>query len=249
MTQALLLVLAGVGAGLTGSVAGLASLISYPALLAIGLPAVSANVTNTIAMTLGTAGAAVGSQPELAGQGLRVRQLSIACAIGGAAGGALLLLTPDGTFERIVPVLIGLAAVAIMFSRQLVDAAAADHHAHARRSVVWSMGLIGVYGGYFGAGAGTMALAVLLLLTHDTLPRSNALKSVALGAANGVAAIAFVIFGDVRWTAALPLGVGLFVGNTLGPKIVRRLPPTPLRIGIAIAALGLAVKLGIDAYS
>ncbi len=249
MTQAILLVLAGIGAGLTGSVAGLASLISYPALLAAGLPAVTANVTNTVSLVLGTAGTVVGSQPELANQGPRVRQLSIACAIGGAIGGAVLLLTPDGAFERIVPVLIALAGVAIMFSRQLVDAAAADHGTHTRRSVIWSMGLIGVYGGYFGAGAGTMALALLLLLTHDTLPRSNALKSVTLGVANGVAALAFVIFGDVRWSAAVPLGVGLFIGGTLGPKIVRRLPPTPLRIGIAIAALGLAVKLGVDAYS
>lgn len=249
MTQALLLVLAGVGAGLTGTVAGLASLVSYPALLAVGLPAVSANVTNTVALVMGTAGTVVGSQPELENRGSRVRRFAIACAIGGAIGGTLLLVTPDGAFERIVPVLIAIAAVAILFGRRMVDAAAADHGTHTRRSVVWAMGSIGVYAGYFGAGAGTMALALLLLLTHDTLPRSNAVKSVALGAANAVAAVGFVFFGDVRWSAALPLGVGLFVGNSLGPKIVRRLPPNPLRIGIAVAGLGLAVKLGVSAYT
>jgi uncharacterized membrane protein YfcA len=109
--------------------------------------------------------------------------------------------------------------------------------------------VVGVYGGYFGAGAGVMLLALLLFVTGDSMPRSNAVKNVVLGLANGVAAIAFVVFGPVHWAAVLPLGAGLYLGGRLGPVIVRRAPARPLRIIIAVLGLGLAVKLGIDAYS
>lgn len=116
MTRLLLLVLGGLGAGVAGSVAGLASLISYPALLAAGLPPVTANVTNTVALVFGSIGSVSGSRPALRGQGPRVRRLAGAAALGGVAGGVLLLLTPAESFERIVPWLIGLASIAILVS-------------------------------------------------------------------------------------------------------------------------------------
>jgi uncharacterized membrane protein YfcA len=107
---------------------------------------------------------------------------------------------------------------------------------------------IAVYGGYFGAAAGVLLLAVLLASTAEPLARSNALKNLLLGIANGVAAIAFVVFGPVRWAAVIPLAAGFFVGGRLGPNLVRRAPDGPLRILIACAGLGLAVHLGLDAY-
>jgi uncharacterized membrane protein YfcA len=108
--------------------------------------------------------------------------------------------------------------------------------------------VIGVYGGYFGAAAGVLFLALLLAATHDTLPRSNALKNAVLGIANATAAIGFCVFGDVRWAAVLPLAAGLFAGARIGPIVVRRTDGTALRRIIGLAAIGLAIKLALDAY-
>lgn len=248
VTKAVLLVLAGVGGGLSGSIAGLASLVSYPALLIAGLPPVTANVTNTVALVCSSTGSVIGSRPELDGQWGRVRRLAIAGVAGGAAGGALLLLTPSGSFELLVPWLIAGASLAILARRRLVDAALTATSHDAGPGLLASVALIGIYGGYFGAGAGVMLLALFLYVTHDPMPRCNAVKNVVLGAANGIAAVAFAVFGDVRWSVVVPLGIGLLIGGRLGPEVVRRAPLGPLRIAIATAGLGLAIKLGIDAY-
>ena len=122
-------------------------------------------------------------------------------------------------------------------------------HHHDRRAVLIGVGLIGIYGGYFGAGAGVMILALLLWATTEALPRANAIKNVVLGVANGVAALIFVSVGDVRWSAVVPLGAGVLIGARLGPIVVRRAPPTVLRVVIGVAGLGLALKLGIDAFA
>jgi uncharacterized protein len=242
-----LLVIAGVGAGLTGTTAGLASLFSYPALLAVGLPPVTANVTNTVSLVCASIGAITASGPELAGQWTRVRPLVLAALAGGITGGVLLLSTPSEAFEKIVPFLIAAASLAIVGNRRLETVA--DHQPHPdRRVVLVGTGVVGIYGGYFGAGAGVMLLALYLWATAELLPRANAIKNVVLGAANGVAALTFVFFGDVRWSAVLPLGIGLLIGGRLGPIVVRRAPPTALRVVIAIAGLGLAIKLAVDAY-
>ena len=251
----MLLVLAGIGGGLAGSIAGLASLISYPVLLALGLPPVTANVTNTVALVFSSAGSVSASRPELRGQGHRVRQLAFVGLAGGAGGGALLLLAPAGSFEAIVPWLIALASVAILARRRMVPAHEHEHeHEHEQvprtpRRLVAGAAVIGVYGGYFGAGAGVMLLALLLFVTDEPLPRCNALKNVVNGLANGIAAVGFAIFGHVHWAYVAPLGLGLFTGGRLGPAVVRRVPTGSLRVVIAVAGLGLAAKLAIDAYS
>lgn len=246
VARALFLVCAGIGGGLSGSIAGLASLVSYPALLAVGLPPVTANVTNTVALVCSSTGSIIGSRPDLVGQRARVRQLALAGVIGGACGGALLLLTPADSFERLVPFLIAGASLAILARRRIVDTAAtADGPHRMSPGVVAGVGVVGVYGGYFGAGAGVMLLALLLFATGDPLPRCNAVKNVVLGIANGVAAVAFAVFGDVRWGVVAPLGLGLLVGGRLGPIVVRRAPQGPLRAFIALAGLALALKLFI----
>ena len=108
--------------------------------------------------------------------------------------------------------------------------------------------LVAVYGGYFGAAAGVLLLALLLIASGETLARSNAMKNLLLGLANAVAAVAFVAFGPVRWSAVVPLAVGFLVGGRLGPIVVRKAPAGPLRVLIAAAGLGLAIHLGLDAY-
>lgn len=245
MTDFALLLLAGVGAGLTGSIAGLASLISYPALLATGLPPLSANVTNTVALVFNSLGSISASRPELRGQGPRVRTLAPIAVGGGVTGAVLLLVTPDGAFARVVPVLIAVASAAVLLKR---PAAHPDAVPEAPRWLPAGVFVVGVYGGYFGAAAGVLLLSLLLVATSDALPRCNSLKNVLLGLANAVAAVSFILFGSVHWAAVLPLAVGLFVGGWLGPPVVRRVPQGPLRGVIALAGLALAVHLAIDAY-
>jgi len=245
--QAVLLVLAGVGSGLAGSIAGLASLVSYPALLAVGLTPVAANVTNTIALVFNTAGTMAGSRPELRGQRPRIRELGVIAVAGGLVGGTILLLTPASAFERVVPWLIGLGSLTILVPRRLtlhLD----DAPAPASRVLFAGIFAIGVYAGYFGAAAGVLMLALLLITTPDTLARCNALKNVVLGISNVVAAVIFAIFGPVHWLVALPLAAGVLVGGRIGPVIVRHSPTRVLRVLIALAGLGLAIHLGLDAY-
>ncbi len=242
-----LLVLAGVGGGLTGSVAGLASIVTYPALLALGLTPKVANVTNTVSLVFSTAGSMSGSRPELRGQRARARQLAPAGALGGAAGGALLLLTPAGSFEAVVPWLVAVGSVAMLVRGRLARTRSSTARTDPRVLMALTA-LVGVYGGYFGAGAGVMLLALFLHGTGESLPRANAMKNLVLGTANGVAALSFAAFGPVRWSAVLPFGIGLFAGGRLGAHVVRHLPAEKLRVVIAIAGLGLAVKLGIDTY-
>jgi uncharacterized membrane protein YfcA len=249
------LLVAGVGAGLVGSIAGLASLISYPALLLTGVPPVTANMTNTVSMSLLAVGSVSASRPELRGQRRRMLTHVPAGVLGGVAGAALLLLTPSEAFEKIVPALIALASVAMLLSRPPAELAAEgtkEQIRHPHRDAWWlpiGTFTVAIYGGYFGAAAGVLMLAMYLLTTGEGMPRGNALRNVVLGAANGVAALGFVVFGSVDWLAALPLALGLFVGGRLGPGIVRRAPQTLLRRGIAVAGLALAVHLAVQAWT
>jgi uncharacterized membrane protein YfcA len=240
------LLIAGVLGGLAGSIAGFASVTTYPALLAIGLPPVAANVTNTVALVFNGIGSAWGSRPELAGQGrflIRSAPLTVA---GGAVGAVLLLTTPPGAFEKVVPVLLAVAAVAIVVPY------GTPHPGRRRRAVVVvemaAMFGIAIYGGYFGAAAGVLFLALLLNAGAAGLAHANAAKNILLGLANTVAALLFAILAPVHWLAVIPLGAGCLIGSRLGPIVVRHAPATPLRILIGVGGLVLAVKLGFDAY-
>jgi uncharacterized protein len=250
--DAALLFAAGVAGGLTGSIAGLASLTTYPALLAVGIAPVPANVTNTVALVFNAIGSMWGSRPELKGQGPWLVRITPVAALGGAVGAALLLSTPAGGFEKIVPILLGLASAAIVLPRGR-DAPPPGSNRPRRRTFVVvleaaAIFLICIYGGYFGAAAGVLLLALLLRAGHATLPHANAAKNVTLGAANLVAAVIFAAFAPVHWLAVIPLGIGCLVGSRLGPAVVRHAPAGPLRIAIGVAGLALAVTLGIEAY-
>jgi uncharacterized membrane protein YfcA len=249
----LLLVAGGLGAGLSGTMAGLASLFSYPALLAAGLPAVAANVTNTVALTFTSVGAAAGSRPELTGQWPTVRRFAAPTALGGALGAALLLVTPAAAFEKIVPVLVGGAAAVLLFQPRIRAAVLRrpgrdDADPHGGPLVLAAILVVAVYGGYFGAAAGVLLLALLLVALPVSLLRGNAIKNVLLGLSNAVAAIGFALFAPVDWWAVLPLALGALAGARLGPVVARHLPATALRVGIALAGFGLAIVLAVDAW-
>jgi len=243
---------AGIAAGLTGSIAGLASLFSYPALLAAGLPATAANVTNTVSLAVGSLSTITSSRPDLVGQAAIARRLGLICAAGGAAGAGLLLVTPSGLFARIVPFLVAVASVLMLLGRRAPVAMGERHAEGPRRprpGVLVGVLAVSVYGGYFGAAAGVLMLALLLNVLPESLIRVNALKNVLLGLANVIAAVGFAVFGPVSWLAAVPLTIGLLLGSWFGPPVVRRLPANLLRIGIGVAGLGLAIKLALDAFS
>jgi hypothetical protein len=247
--ELLLLVCAGLVAGLAGSIAGLASLVSYPALLASGLGPVEANVSNTVALVCSSIGSTLGSRAELRGQLPLVRGLAVAAVLGGATGAGLLLLTSPATFEKIAPWLIAAASLAILMRpriRRVTSSGPGPRRA--RRRLAAGVFLVGIYGGYFGAAAGVVLLALLLAATQDTLPRSSALRNVVLGLANATAALAFCLLAPVDWAAVVPLAAGLLAGGRCGPIVVRHADARLLRTLIGLAGLALAIKLGIDAY-
>ncbi len=246
------LVLAGIAGGLAGSIAGLASLTTYPALLALGLPPVTANVTNTVALIFSSIGSVLGSRPELKGQAARLRPLIPMALLGGAVGAALLLSTPAEGFEKAVPILLGFASLTILIPRRGPMTDPAEQVPPSRRELVLQgagIFLIAIYGGYFGAAAGVLLLALMLHTSRASLPRANAAKNALLGVANGIAALAFVFLAPVDWSAVIPLGLGCLIGARIGPIVVRVAPSRILRWVIGAAGLALATKLGIDAYT
>jgi hypothetical protein len=155
----------------------------------------------------------------------------------------LLLLTPAGVFDRVVPFLVAFAALALLLQPK-ISAWLESHPAKSSRLLL-PCGLFAasVYNGYWGAGAGVMILALLMLTVDQQLARSNARKNMILGVADVVCAIGFVLFGPVHWKAAVPMALGFLVGSTAGPALTRRVPGNILRVVVALAGLGLAVHL------
>ena len=246
------LVAAGAVAGLVSTVASVASLVSYPVLLAIGLPPLAANVTNTVALLFTGVGAAAGSRPELAGQRARLLRLGPACVLGGVAGAAVLLLTPASWFGYAAPVLIAAGSVILLIPRPAARAPAARDPAGREPVPGWwvcaAVAGVACYIGYFGAAGGILMLALLTATQAGPLPRANAAKNVLNGLANAAAAVAFAWFGPVDWAVVPPLAAGFLAGGAVGPAVVRRMPALVLRVGVAAAGLAIAIKLGAAAY-
>jgi uncharacterized membrane protein YfcA len=254
---------AGTLAGLVSTVASVASVVSYPVLLALGLPPLAANVTNTVSLLFTGAGAAAGSRPELAGQRARLMRLGPGALLGGAAGAAVLLLTPPSWFSYAAPVLIAAGSVILLAGPRVAGRPIGktsrsndrdDGGEKAGSDPVPGWGLraaataVACYIGYFGAAGGILMLALLTATGAGPLPRANAAKNVLTGLANAAAALAFAWFGPVDWAVVPPLAAGFLAGGVIGPAVVRRLPAPVLRVTVAVAGLAIAVKLGAAAY-
>ena len=242
-----MLLAAGTLGGIFSTVVSIASLVTYPALLALGVPPLSANMTNTVSLVLTGAGSVVSSRPELAGQGRRVIRLGIVTALGGGAGAAVLLLSPASTFTVVVPVLIGGASLVLLLQPRIKRLApSADGESRLAHGV--ALFAVAMYVGYFGAAAGVLLLVVLSTMISESLVRVNAVKNAVSGAANATASVCFALFGDVRWEFVAPLAAGFLIGGWIGPKIARRLPAGPFRVIVSLCGIGLAVRLGVSAY-
>jgi uncharacterized protein len=242
VTGAALIAGAGVIAGIVGTAGGITSLVSYPALLAAGVPAFAANVANNVALVACWPGSALASRPELRGRGRWLRHWTWVAAAGGVAGAALLLSTPSQAFARIVPFLVAAGSLALLAQPWI----SARFTGRARDSVpVLLVGLLAVtvYNGYFGAGSGVMTLSLLLVTVDHHLPRANALKNMLIGASSVLSAVAFILFCPVDWRAVVPLSIGLLAGSMIGPRLARRVPARILRWLAALLGLGLAARL------
>jgi hypothetical protein len=239
--HAVILLVAGLVAGTIGTAGGITSLVSYPALLAIGVPPFAANATNLVALVTFWPGSAHGSKRELGGHGRWLLRWTPVMVAGGGVGAVLLLVTPSEGFEHVVPFLVLAGSVALICAPRL----ARGRTAGSERG--WMFGawlaVLGLYGGYFGAGAGVMTLALLLTLVEPHVPTANALKNMLVGAAAVPAAILIAIFAPVRWPAAAALAAGVLIGSRLGPGVARRVPSDVLRWTIATLGVGLAVFL------
>jgi len=246
-SEVLVLFAAGTLGGIFSTAVSIASLVTYPVLLALGVPPLSANMTNTVSLVLTGAGSVASSRPELAGQGRRVLRLGIITALGGTAGAIVLLLTPASTFTVVVPVLIGGASLVLLVQPKIKRLSpTADGGNRLGQGV--ALFAVAMYVGYFGAAAGVMLLVVLSMMINEALVKVNAVKNAVSGMANAMAAVCFALFGDVRWALVAPLAAGFLVGGWIGPKIARKVPAGPFRVIVSLCGIGLAVKLGMSAY-
>lgn len=298
ITSLLLILLAGIGAGFVGYAVGASSLVSYPALLAFGIPPVLANASNTVGVVGTGIGGVMGARKELKGQAVRSITYVVIGAFGGVAGAFLLLKLDPSVFEFAAPVLILLSSLIIAINprgRMQAKQAAADATAQlkhieateateateaaeateateaAKRATtptaphrppeqlvqpmsqdswwVWlGVAAVAIYSGYFGAGAGTLALAVLDAAKIGPFHKINALKTLIGTGANISASVVFILQGAVDWPAAIMLCIGCFIGGYIAPSITRKIPANIMRAAAVIAGIILTIDLGLKTY-
>jgi uncharacterized membrane protein YfcA len=236
---------AGLAAGAINTVVGSGTLITFPVLLALGVPPVTANVSNTIGLVPGSVSGAWSYRRELDGQRHRLIRLGAASLLGGIAGALLLLVLPAGVFKTAVPVLIIVALGLVIAQPWLARRLTATGHDQpdGRPVLLWGLvGLTGVYGGYFGAAQGVLLIAILGTLLEADLQRMNALKNVLTGLVNGVAGVIFIALASPNWTYVAIIAVGSALGGQVGGVIGRRLSPVALRGVIVVVGVAALIK-------
>ena len=230
-------------AGGINSIAGGGSLILFPTLVALGLPTVDANVTNSVAQWPGYLGGIVGFREEYAGQRPRIARFGVVAVLGGITGSVLLLTTPSSAFDLVVPVLVLLASLLLAVQPLLTRRLQRDQVDGPRRDPVWlyvALFLATVYGGYFGGALGVILVGVLGLALHR-LKLANALKSALSAVTATVTLIIFGLFGDVQWAVVAVAAPASLIGGFFGARIATRIPSTPLRV--LIVTFGVAVSI------
>jgi uncharacterized membrane protein YfcA len=231
---------AGVVAGVVGTAGGITSLVAYPALLAVGIPPLAANVTNAVALLGSGFGSALRAGPDVAGHGRTLRIWGPACVLLSLAGAVLLVVTPVAVFDRLVPFLVAAGSVVLLLQPAIAARQARRGRTTSLATIAISGTGVSVYNGYFGAGSGILLIALLLLTTEPVLHRANSLKNVILFAADLLPALLFAILGTVVWHAVWPLGAGALLGGLIGPTIARRVRPGVMRTLIAACGFVLA---------
>ncbi|HUC04601.1 MAG TPA: sulfite exporter TauE/SafE family protein [Acidimicrobiales bacterium] len=247
---------AGLVAGIFNGIAGGGSLISFPVLLGLGYPALTANITNTVGIWTGYLGSTAGFRREISDQRHHLRRLGPIAVVGGVGGAVLLLTTPSSTFDQVAPWLV--LAASLLFGaqpllRRAFEARSAPETGPAevaptaggRHPTALLFGVFGasVYGGYFGAAMGVMLLAMLGLGLPDSIARTSGLRAILSVLVNGVAAVVFLVHGGLAWGAVGLLALGALGGGWIGARIALAIPAAALRGVVIVIGLGTAVKL------
>jgi uncharacterized membrane protein YfcA len=246
MFELLTLAAAGAAAGASNAIAGAGSLITFPTMVALGLPPLSANVTNTVGIVPGAVGGALGYTDLLREQGERFGRFLVPMLLGVVAGTAALLLTSDAAFEAIVPVLIAASCLLLLFQPRLTSRLSHPGNEH---SPFLAAGIFfcGAYSAYFGSAVSILLFAILALFVADTLQHLNAIKILLVGCANLLAALVYAFLAPVDWRNAIVLMASSLLGGRIGAPYARRISPDPLRISIAAIGLGVAAVLAVRA--
>ncbi|MFI5838179.1 sulfite exporter TauE/SafE family protein [Catenuloplanes sp. NPDC051500] len=250
LIEAVLLVLAGLAAGIVNAIAGGGSLITFPTMLAIGIPPVSANVSNALSVAPGYASSVVGSRADLTGQGRRIRRVAPTVLIGAGCGCALLLNTPHRVFDLVVPFLVLGAALMLAFQARLRGLVGHPQEVSPKRAAITlqvAVFLCGLYGGYFNAALGVLLVAGLALVLDETMARVSALKNLLSAVVGLVTVLVYSVFGPVNWTAVAIVAPATVVGGYLGARLARKLPAPVLRAVIVTFGLTVGVYLLIRA--
>lgn len=245
--QALAVAAAGIVAGVLNTVVGSGTLITFPVLLGVGLPPLTANVSNGLGLVPGSLLGAIGYRDELAGQAQRVRKLGVASTIGAVIGAVLLLVLPADAFSAVVPILIVIALVLVVLqpwlARRLAAKRADGTDAAPKDGWLLFLGVFatGMYGGYFGAAQGVLLLGLMGVVLTESLQRINAIKNVLAMLANLASGVVFIFVAHISWLAVVLIAAGSAVGGVIGARVGRKLPPVALR--------GLIVVIGIAALA
>jgi len=250
--EVILVLVAGFGAGVINAVIGSGTLITFPALLAVGYPPVVANVSNSLGLVPGAASSAYGYRRELAGSRERLLRFAPLTATGAIVGAVLLLALPESAFEVIVPILIAISLVLILAQPRISAWVKARREAeeegrapapHGGPAVQAGIFGTGIYGGYFGAGQGILLLAILAIGVPGELKELNAVRAVLAGIANLVAGIVFLFIADIAWLPVLLIAISSTVGGLVGANVGRRLPDPALRAVIVVVGLAAIAQL------
>jgi len=243
----LAVVVAGFAAGLVNTVVGSGSLITYPVMVLLGVPPITANIANTVGLVPGSIAGAWGYRHQLKGARPLLLRLGATSIVGAVIGAALLTQLPNGAFKFVVPVLI-LAAAALVGLQPRILARSGGITGTRWLPLVVSVFFASVYGGYFSAAQGVILLGVLGLFWASNLQEQNAVKNVLQTLVNIVAALFFVSIGGVAWGFAASVAVGSVIGAPVGAKLAQRIPVGPFRVGIVIFGILMSIVTTILAF-
>jgi len=249
LTDALIILLAGMAAGTINTIVGSGSLITFPTLVALGYPPLLANVSNNIGLVPGSLSGVYGYRRELTGQSARLRRLVPASVLGAATGSTLLLTLPSDVFDNVVVFLVAIALILVVagptISRKLAARRAAGgvEHSDVTPGLQALVAAAGIYGGYFGAAQGIILMAVLGIFLNETLQRINGCKNVLALTVNGVAAAVFIATTNVDWKVVGVIAVGSTIGAQIGARYGRRLNPRALRALIVVVGITALIRL------
>lgn len=248
--------LAAIAAGIINALAGGGTLITFPVLIALGLPAITANVTNTVALCPGYLGGTLAQRDDLANQMHRLWFVVPAGIIGGLIGGILLVITSEKLFTILVPFLILFASTLLAMQNKVRNLIIQHQNRDTAHNSVLSSALpfffilpAAIYGGYFGAGLSVILLAVLSIMINDSITRLNALKQVIALVTNVSAAIFFIFSGQVDWLVALIMAVGALAGGVIGGKLASKVKPAALRLIVVVIGFSIGIIYLIKNFS